>query len=140
MSGKTRRTKRLLLDSGAVDRLARGDEQALADFKQLKSEHYWPPVVHTVVLVECLSGNQRKDARVNRFLKSCQVLEEIPERIARRAGGLRTKTKRGFVVDSLLVAMAESGGVVLTEDLKDIEALASNAHDVTVESSKPGKR
>ncbi len=131
--------KRLFLDSGAVDRLARDNFLASAHIKRLRDEGYWPPRLHTVVLAECVSGRQRDDAPVNRFIKTCNVVEELPKRFARRAGELRTKTKKGSVVDALLVAMAEHGGTVLTDDSGDIRALASNAHGATVVSSKPAK-
>ena len=42
--------KRLFLDSGAVDRIARENLQSSADIKRLSDEGYWPPRLHTVVL------------------------------------------------------------------------------------------
>lgn len=132
--------KGLFLDSGAVDRLARGSLQSDANIKRLRDEGYWPPRLHTVVLAECVSGRQRYDAPVNRFIKTCNVVEELPKRLERRAGELRTKTKKGSVVDALLVAMAEHGGTVLTDDSEDIRALASNANGTMVVSSKPTRR
>lgn len=134
---------RLLLDSGAVDRLAKEDQHSAALIAELKSSGFWPPVVHTMVLAECLSGRP-DDARVYRLLKTCRVLEPVPQAIAARAGELREKAGSGSVVDGLLVAMAEGGDVVLTEDNYDIRALASHARNVKVRSSKPrrfrGKR
>ena len=97
-------------------------------------------MIPTVVLTECVSGTQHKDALANRFIKTCQVLEELPEETARRAGKLRSQTKRGSAVDAILVALAEPGGVVITEDTRDLEALASNASNVVVVSSIPSKR
>lgn len=140
MRGKTSRTGPLFLDSGAVSRLARTDQQSAADIQQLKRAGYWPPIVHTVVLAESVSGRAQDDVQVDRLIKTCRVQEELLEGIARRAGDLRAKTGRGSVVDALLVAMAEDGGAVMTDDLTDVGALASNARDVTVVSSKPKKR
>ena len=140
MSGGKSGPKRLLVDSGAVDRLARHDEQSLVYLASLARDGYWPPVIPTVVLTECVSGTQHKDALANRFIKTCQVLEELPEETARRAGKLRSQTKRGSAVDAILVALAEPGGVVITEDTRDLEALASNASNVVVVSSSPRKR
>lgn len=127
---------RLLLDSGAVDRLANEDQHSAALIAELKRAGFWPPVVHTVVLAECLSGRS-EDARVYRLLKTCRVLEPVPQPVAARAGALREKAGRGSAVDGLLVAMAEGGDVVLTEDNDDIRALASHARNVKVRSSKP---
>jgi hypothetical protein len=60
-------------------------------------------------------------------------VEEISELLARRAAQLRRLARRGSAVDALIVAMAESGGTVLTSDPGDLGALAQYAHDVTVE-------
>ncbi|MDE0605772.1 MAG: hypothetical protein OXH78_01285 [Acidimicrobiaceae bacterium] len=140
MTDEICRSKRLLIDSGAVDRLAGEDKQSAADIRRLKKEGYWPPVIPAAVLAECVSGDQHKDFRANRFIQTCHVLEKLSERDARRAGELRTKAQRGSVVDAILVAIAEPGGVVLTDDLNDLEALATNAQDVTVVSTKPSRR
>ena len=80
----------VVLDSGAVTRLAREDQLSAARIGSLKRHGVWPPVVPSVVLVECLTGRQRMDAVTNRFLKSCDVEELLPEKIARNAGRLGT--------------------------------------------------
>ena len=92
----------------------------------------WPPVVPSVVLVECLSGRQHTDALVNRLLKTCDIVEALPEVVARRAGVLRAKARTGSAVDAVVVATAEPGGAVLSRDLNDLRAIASYAADVTV--------
>ena len=124
----------LVLDSGGLSRLAesgrRRQSADLIDF--LTQESAWPPIVLTVVLAESLSGRPRTDAAVNRLLKSCTVVEEVPESLARRAGVLRALAGRGSAVDALLVAAAEPGGTVLTGDIDDLGALAGHADHVTV--------
>lgn len=97
-----------------------------------KRDGIWPPVVPSVVLVESLSGRQRTDALVNRFLKTCDIAEELPQRVARRAGALRTMARQGSAVDAVVVAMAEPGGAVLGGDLKDLRAIAGYADHVVV--------
>jgi len=92
----------------------------------------WPPLVPSVVLVECLSGRQRNDAVTNRFLKTCEIVEEIPQELARRAAVLRASAGRGSAVDAVAVAVAEPGGAVLSGDLADLRALAAHADDVIV--------
>ncbi len=99
----------------------------------LKAEGLWPPSVPTPVLVESLHGDAARDARTNRLLKGCDVVEDIPERLARRAAQLRTNAGAGSAVDALVVALAEPGGAVLTSDAGDIARLAEHAHDVLVE-------
>jgi hypothetical protein len=70
---------------------------------------------------------------VNRFMKTCQIVELLPERLARRAASLRAQAGRGSAVDAVVVATAEPGGDVLTGDLGDLGALAAHAVDVGVQ-------
>lgn len=122
----------LVLDSGGVSRLAQRRPETVALIAVFKRDGLWPPIVPTVVLAESLSGRQRTDAVVNRLLKICDVVEELPEHIARRAASLRALAGQGSAVDAVVIAMAEPGGAVLGGDLKDLQALASHARTVTV--------
>ena len=122
----------LVLDAGGVSRLARRSQDAAAMITVFSRDGNWPPVVPSVVLVECTSGRPRHDTVINRFLKICDITEEIPEHIARRAGSLRAAAGRGSAVDALVVALAEPGGTVLSSDLVDLRALAAHADDVKV--------
>jgi hypothetical protein len=92
----------------------------------------WPPLVPSVVLVECLTGHQRTDDLVNRFLKTCDFTEELPQPLVRRAAALRASAQLGSAVDAVVVAIAEPGGTVLSGDLGDLRALAAYAEDVFV--------
>ena len=127
----------VVLDSGAVTRLARKDHLSAARIGSLKRHGVWPPVVPSVVLVECLTGRQRIDAVTNRFLKGCDIEEQLPEQIARNAGRLRDRTGRASeisAVDAVVVAVAEPDGIVLSTDPKDLGALAAHAQGVAVEA------
>lgn len=123
----------LVLDSGAVTHLAERSSRAFALIALLRDEGLWPPVVSSAVLAECLTGDARRDAGTNRFLKTCDVDELLPEGRARRAAALRTRARRGSAVDALVVALAEPGGRVLTGDPADMRALAAHADGVAVE-------
>lgn len=123
----------LVLDSGAVTALAQGSRQALAYVESLRREGKWPAVVPSVVLVECLRGHAHRDAPANRILKTCDIVQTLPDRLARRAAYLRAQARRGSAVDAIVVATAEPGGTVLTTDLGDLEALAARADGVLVE-------
>jgi predicted nucleic acid-binding protein len=123
----------LVLDSGGVSRLAERSRQAAALILALRELDVWPPVVPSVVLVECLQGRVGRDALANRLLKTCDVVEVLPEALARRAALLRRKARRGSAVDAVLVALAEPAGTVVTSDPDDIGALATHADDVNVE-------
>lgn len=122
----------LVLDSGGITRLAQHRQDTAAVIAVFKRDGLWPPIVPTVVLAESLSGRQRTDALVNRLLKTCDIVEDLPEHVARRAGALRALARQGSAVDAVVVAMAEPGGAVLGSDLKDLRALAAHATDVTV--------
>ena len=92
----------------------------------------WPPVIPSIVLVESLSGRQRTDALTNRFLKTCNIVDDLSQPLVRRAAALRASARRGSAVDAVVVAMAEPGGTVLSGDLGDLRALASYAEGVAV--------
>lgn len=123
----------LVLDSGGVSRLSARTKTALSLIEAFRAQGLWPPVVPTMVLVESLHGDSRRDANAHRFLKMCIIEPSISEPMARRAAELRRRAGAGSAVDALVVAIAEPGGTVLTGDKADIEALASHANDVGVE-------
>ena len=124
----------LIVDSGGVSRLAERSARALALIRSLRNEGLWPPVAPTVVLVESLQGHSRRDASTNRFLKTCLIETTVTEGTARRAAELRRRARRGSAVDAIVITLAEPGGTVLTGDRADIEALATHANGVTVET------
>ena len=124
----------LVLDSGAVTRLAERSARAAALIAALRAEGLWPPVVPSVVLIECLTGEGSRDAASNRFLRTCDVAEIVPVALARRTAWLRARARTGSAVDALVTAVAEPGGTVLTGDLADLRALARHASDVAIEA------
>ena len=124
----------LVLDSGAVTRLAERSARAAALIAALRAEGLWPPVVPSVVMIECLTGEGSRDAAPNRFLRTCDIAEGVPVPLARRAARLRAEARTGSAVDALVTVVAEPGGTVLTGDLADLRALAQHASDVTVEA------
>ena len=123
----------LVLDSGAVSRLAERSRYAVALIQALRDEGVWPPVVPSVILVECLQGHAGRDAITNRFLKTCDIVEAVSEPLARRAAFLRRRARRGSAVDALVVAMAEPDGTVLTSDPHDLNALVAYTEGVNIE-------
>lgn len=124
----------LVLDSGAVTHLSERSQRTVSLIAALRNQGLWPPVVSSPVLIESLHGDGARDAATNRMLKTCEIVEDISERLARRAAFLRTKARRGSAVDALVVAIAEPGGTVLTSDLDDLRQLASHAQNVVVAS------
>jgi hypothetical protein len=122
----------LVLDSGAVTRLARRNRQCAATITVLRREGLWPPEVPAVVVVESVTGRAGADANTNRLLKTCAIVTELPEAAARRAAQLRFRSKHGSAVDAIVVATAEPNGQVLTGDPDDLRALATYALNVTI--------
>lgn len=118
---------RLVLDSGAVSALTK-DRSLLA---RMRARSIWPPVVPVVVLVECLTGDHRRDHAANRILRTCRLVD-IDEPLAREAARLRQATGRAgsiAVTDALVVGVAAAvpDGAVVTGDLTDIRELAQHA-------------
>ncbi len=122
----------LVLDSGGITRLAQRRQDTAALITTFIRAGVWPPIVPSVVIAECTSGRPQADVAVNRLLKTCDIIEAFPERVARRAGALRALAGRGSAVDALVVAIAEPGGTVLSGDMDDLRALAEHAQDVEV--------
>ena len=123
----------LVLDSGGVSRLSARTKTAVSLIRAFQAQELWPPVVPTMVLVESLHGDPRRDANTHRFLKMCIIDPTVSESTARRAAELRRRSKAGSAVDALVVAIAEPGGTVLTGDRADIESLAAHADGVLIE-------
>ena len=88
----------LVVDSGGVSRLAERSHQAAALILALRELDLWPPVVPTVVLVECLQGRPGRDAAVNRLLKTCDVRDYVSEAVARRAAWLRSRLSSRWIL------------------------------------------
>jgi predicted nucleic acid-binding protein len=90
--------------------------------------------VPAVVLAETVRGTAR-DAPVDRVLKA--VGEVIPSdgRSGRTAGALLARARSSSTLDALVVAAAVDvgGGVVLTSDPDDLEALASGRSEVIIQ-------
>ena len=124
----------LVLDSGALTMLARRTVAAESQLRALQAKGLLPPVVPSVVLVESLSARPTVDAPTNRMIKGWLIEPEISERLARRAGALRARARKGSAVDAICVALAEPGGVVVTGDPDNLGALAANAVGVSVKA------
>lgn len=116
------------LDSSALTKLAAHDRAAMARIQRLFERDLWPPLVSTAVLVESLTGSGPRDARVNRLLRTCTVVD-VDTTTARRAAALRTRARAGSAVDAIVVATAEVQGsdVVITGDPADVGQLVSYA-------------
>ena len=125
--------QRLILDSGAVIALARGDQRARA-FLARALELRVPVEVPAVVVAETVRGGPR-DAPVNRVLKAVGSVAESREIHGRTAGRLLGMARSAETVDALVVAHAvERGGAyVLTGDPEDLDRLAAPHPEVWIQ-------
>lgn len=117
----------LVLDSQGLSVMARRRGRLVG----LRRSEFWPVLVPSVVLVEALTGDHRRDHGVNRFLKTCQV-QPVNEVHAREAARLRTATGRAGTIaatDAVVAAIASTVAepVVVTSDPDDLSALAAHA-------------
>lgn len=122
----------LVLDSGAVIALSRGNARARA-YLQRARELMVPVEVPVVVLAETLRGG-RGDAAVHRVLKAVGPAPATREAHGRTAGKLLGAARSTSTIDALVVAHAiEAGGAdVLTGDREDLERLAARHPGVRV--------
>ncbi len=126
--------RRLILDSGAVIALSRGDSRARA-FLARAVELAVPVEIPVVVAAETLRGGAR-DAPVHRVLKSVAAVPATTEEIGRLAGELLGRARSTATADALVVAQAiQVGGAhVLTGDPQDLELLASQHPEVRIQA------
>ncbi len=124
--------QRLILDSGAVIALARGDSRARA-FLTRALELMAPVEIPVVVVAETVRGGPR-DATVNRVLKAVGSVPEAREIHGRTAGRLLGAARSASTVDALVVAQAvEAGGAhILTGDREDLSRLAAQNPEVWI--------
>jgi len=124
--------QRLILDSGAVIALSRNDQRARAALAAA-----WEAGVEvsipSLVVAETVRGSA-KDAPVNRVIKAVGEVRPADEGTGRVAGGLLGAARSNSTVDAVVVASAIElgGGVVLTGDPDDLEALANGHPEVVV--------
>ena len=134
---RSRRTQvpapqRLILDSGAVIALTRNDERARAALAAAW-ESGVEVAIPSVVVAETVRGSA-KDASVNRVIKAVGWVTPADEGTGRAAGALLGAAGSTSTVDAVVVASAidAGGGVVLTGDPDDLEALALGHPEVVI--------
>lgn len=114
----------LVLDAHGVTMLS----QNRARLEELRRRGEWPAIVPSVVLVETLTGDHRRDFHENRLLRTCDI-HPVDEELARAAATLRSKIvarRAPSAVATIVVAVADvaGGAIVLSSDPADLRALA----------------
>lgn len=125
----------MILDSGAVIALARGDSRARSFLLQAV-ELGVPIEVPVVVIAETVRGGPR-DANVNRVLNEIGTVPDAREMHGRIAGALLAAARSAATVDALVVAhaVAAAGGArILTGDREDLQRLAAGHPQVRIHS------
>lgn len=117
----------VVLDAGGVSALA-GQRARLME---LRRRGGWPAQVPSIVLVESLTGDHRRDFHVNRLLRACQI-RDVTELQAREGARLRTAVGRARDISATDAVVAAFAGMlpdalVLTSDPHDLVALAEHA-------------
>ena len=117
------RSRRLILDAGAILALARGDGVTRAALELAVREVY-VAVIPTPVLAQVHRGGHDR-ARIDRVVNAVGALLPTSEAIARRAGELQAKTGTADVVDAIVVAeaLASAPALILTSDPRDLGRL-----------------
>jgi len=122
--------RRLILDSGALSALAKGEPRMIA-WAYLATQRQMLYGIPAPVLTETLTG-QPADARVHRVIPAGDVVLDTTAAVAREAGRLRYRSRRRNVtVDAIVVATAAEypGSIVMTSDPDDLQQLANDVPD-----------
>jgi predicted nucleic acid-binding protein len=125
--------QRVILDSGAIIALSRGDSRARS-FVARALELMIPVEIPAVVVAETIRGGPR-DAPVNRILKWVGSIPGTLEVHGRTAGRLLGTARSAATVDALVVAHAvvAGGAQILTSDRQDLERLAAPHPEVWIQ-------
>jgi hypothetical protein len=112
----------LVLDSGALIAVERGDREVVALIKrELFSRR--TPITHGGVLGQVWRGGCRRQTNLARLLPALNVMP-LDATLGRRAGVLLGLARADDVIDAALVLLAEDGDSILTSDPDHLEPLA----------------
>lgn len=117
----------VVLDSGALSALAEGNKTLLNAIKKDLTEG-GEVYIPSAVIAESLSGDQRRDVRMNALLKGILVVD-LDAKLARAAAALRhaNRPRRCGTIDAIVVATADRipATRLLTTDAGDLRPLAA---------------
>ncbi len=112
----------LILDSGALLAIERGDRDTVALIKQeLVSRR--APITHGGIVGQVWRGGAGRQAMLARLMPGLDV-RAVDEALGRRTGSLLRRTRTADVIDAALVLLAADGDVLLTSDPNDLAPLA----------------
>jgi hypothetical protein len=115
----------LVLDSGALLAIERGDRDVMAMLKrELLGRRI--PLTHGGVVGQVWRGGAGRQVRLAQLLPAVEVVA-LDATIGRRAGVLLGRTRKKDVIDAAVVTLAADGDLILTSDPEDLRALAEAA-------------
>lgn len=125
--------QRLILDSGAVLALSKGQPRARALLGRAL-EMGAEVLVPAVVVAETVRGDGPRDAPVNRVINAVDAVTGTDEPAARIAGRLLGQARSKSTIDALVVAaaIANGGGRIVTGDVGDLRTLSQGSPEVIV--------
>lgn len=115
----------LVLDSGALLALERGDKTAWRRYKSAVLSKS-VPISHGGVVGQVWRDGGPRQARLAQALKLVNV-KPLDDALGRKAGALLSSTGTKDVVDAALVLLAQDGDEIVTTDPGDIALLADHA-------------
>ena len=116
---------RLVLDSGALIALERGQRAMWARFKAAHAKGQ-EPITHGGVVGQAWRGRGPRQALLGKALKGVDV-RSLDEALGRSAGELMARARMSDVVDAALVVLAGEDDVIITSDPSDIARLVATA-------------
>lgn len=115
----------LVLDSGALVALERGDREIAALLKtELRNGRI--PLTHGGIVGQVWRGGAGRQANLARALAGVKTVA-LDDALGRRAGVLLGWAGQSDVVDAAVVLLAADGDWVLTSDVDDLRPLAAAA-------------
>lgn len=112
----------LLVDTGALIAVERGDREAIALVKRERLRGS-APRCHGGIVGQAWRGGRDRQVRLARFLAGVDVVP-LDDLLGRRAGVLLGRARTSDVIDAALVVLADDGDEILTSDPVDIARLA----------------
>lgn len=124
---------RLILDSGAIIALSRGNQRVKHSLRLAVNEGLRVHIA-AVTLAETVRGDGPRDAPVNRIINDVNSVLPVTDLVGRTAGGLLAKAGSDDTIDAIVVAIAilVGGARILTNDPDDLRALAEGEPEVVV--------
>lgn len=115
----------IVLDSGALLAVERGDRDMIAIIKRERWEHR-APLTHGGVIGQVWRGGHRRQANLARLLPGVDV-HAIDDNLGRRVGVLLREADSDDVIDAAVVLLAHDGDEIFTSDPADLRELAQVA-------------